>query len=121
MYFVKPSFNQMTLRLLCSYMFPFGNYREVCESFKRMKFIRRFPERFNGKYIGAAFMLTIYQFTSTIMIELSHMVLLCRQRNLVQIMVNYVAFAGVSQLDNLYVEATNKMQAAKVVLQASGS
>lgn len=36
-------------------------------------------------------------------------------------MVNYVAFAGVAQLDNLYVEATNKMRAAKVVLEATGA
>ena len=36
-------------------------------------------------------------------------------------MVNYVAFAGVAQLDKLYVEATNKMRAAKVVLAATGS
>ena len=36
-------------------------------------------------------------------------------------MVNYVAFAGVAQLDNLYVEATNKMRAAKVILEATGA
>lgn len=36
-------------------------------------------------------------------------------------MVNYVAFAGIAQLDNLYVEATNKMRAAKVILESTGS
>ena len=36
-------------------------------------------------------------------------------------MVNYVAFSGVAQLDNLYVEATTKMRAAKVVLECTGA
>ena len=35
-------------------------------------------------------------------------------------MMNYVAFTGVSKLDNLYVEATNKMQAVKVILNSKG-
>jgi len=102
-------------------MFHFGNYRDPSDSFKRLKFLRRFPERFDRQYITAAFLLTFYQFTASLMIELAHMVFLCRQRNLVQVMVNYVAFAGVAQLDNLYVEATSKMKAAKVVLESTGA
>ena len=35
-------------------------------------------------------------------------------------MMNYVAFTGVSKLDNLYVSATNKMQAVKVILNSKG-
>lgn len=121
LYFVKPTFNQMVLRLLCSYMFHFGNYRGASDSFKRLKFLRRFPDRFDKQYVAAAFLLTFYQFTASLTIELAHMVFLCRQKNLVQVMVNYVAFAGVAQLDNLYVEATSKMKAAKVVLESTGA
>jgi len=77
-------------------MFHFGNYREVSDSFKRLKFLRRFPDRFDPQYVAAAFLLTFYQFTASLTIELAHMVFLCRQRNLVQVMVNYVAFAGVA-------------------------
>ena len=36
-------------------------------------------------------------------------------------MMNYVAFTGVSKLDNLYTEATNKMKAVKVILEATGA
>jgi len=36
-------------------------------------------------------------------------------------MMNYVAFTGVSKLDNLYVEATNKMKAVKVILECTGA
>ena len=43
-----------------------------------------------------------------------------RQKDLIQVMMNYVAFTGVSKLDNLYVAATNKMQAVKVILNSKG-
>ena len=33
---------------------------------------------------------------------------------------NYVAFTGVSKLDNLYVQATNKMHAVRVILNSKG-
>ena len=35
-------------------------------------------------------------------------------------MMNYVAFTGVSKLDNLYVQATTKMTAVKVILESKG-
>jgi len=38
---------------------------------------------------------------------------------MIDLIMNYVAFAGISALDNLYVEATGKMKAAKVLLEAS--
>jgi len=34
---------------------------------------------------------------------------------------NYVAFTGVSKLDNLYTLATNKMQAVKIILESKGN
>lgn len=43
----RPTFNQMTLRLLCCYLFHLANYRDVSDAFKRLKYLRRFPERFN--------------------------------------------------------------------------
>ena len=36
-------------------------------------------------------------------------------------MMNYVAFTGLSKLDNLYVTATNRMQAVKVILHSKGN
>lgn len=43
-----------------------------------------------------------------------------RQKDLTQVMMNYVAFTGVSKLDNLYVTATNKMQAVQIILESKG-
>ena len=81
--FVKPTFNQMTLRLICCYLFHFGNYKDVADSFRRMKFLRRFPERFDNKYVMAAWLLCFYQFTTAITVEFVNIIYLTRQENLV--------------------------------------
>lgn len=48
-----------------------------------------------------------------------NIVFLTRQETLLDLIMNYVAFEGISQLDNLYVEATGKMKAAKILLDLS--
>lgn len=46
------------------------------------------------------------------MCEFVTLVFMCRQETLIDLIMNYVAFEGISSLDNLYVEATGKMRAA---------
>ncbi len=110
----------MVIRLLCCYLFHLSNYRDVTDSYKRLKFLRNFPEKFDPNYIGAAYTICLYQFTAAFLVESANLVFLTRQENLVELMMNYVAFSGVSKLDNLYVEATHKMKSAKVILEAKG-
>ena len=38
--FVKPEFTNMTLRILCCYLFHLSTYGDVSSSFKRLKFLR---------------------------------------------------------------------------------
>ena len=53
-------------------------------------------------------------------IEFANILFLTRQRTLVELMMSYVSFLGVSHLDELYVEATHKMKSAKLILEAHG-
>ena len=114
--FVEPSLTQMTLRLLCCYLFHLSNYKDVSDSFKRLKFLRYYPDKFEGAYLNPALVITMYQFTSSSTCELVNIIFLCRQATLIDLIMNYVAFGGISQLDNLYVEATGKMKAARILL-----
>ena len=79
LFFVQPTFSQMTMRLLCCYLFHLGNYKDVGESYKRLKFLRKFPERFNENYIMSALMVTFYQFTASLFVEFANIVFLTRQ------------------------------------------
>lgn len=65
-------------------------------------------------------MLTFYQYSASLSIEFVNVIFMTRQKNLIQILMNFVAFSGVSRLDNLYVEATNKLKAVKLLLKAKG-
>ena len=38
--YVKPDFSNMTLRILCCYLFHLSTYGDVSSSFKRLKFLR---------------------------------------------------------------------------------
>jgi len=82
--------------------------------------LRKFPERFNENLIIPAFVVVFYHFTASVSIEIANILFLTRHRTLVELMMSYVTFLGVSHLDELYVEATHKMKSAKQILEARG-
>lgn len=43
---VKPTVQNMSLRLLCAYLFHLGNTGDVSSSFKRLKYLRKYPGDF---------------------------------------------------------------------------
>jgi len=58
--FIEPTIPGMTLRLLCCYLFHLENYKDVASSFKRLKYLRYHPEKFDGELLNAAFVITVY-------------------------------------------------------------
>ena len=52
----------------------------------------------------------MYQFTSCFLCECVNLVFLTRQGSLIDLIMNYVAFEGISALDNLYVESIRNME-----------
>ena len=67
--------------------------------------------------MNPALVVTMYQFIAASSCEMVNIIFLCRQGTLIDIIMNYVAFSGISELDNLYVEATGKMKAARILLE----
>jgi len=57
----------MIIRLLCCYLFHLSNYRDVGDAYKRLKFLRNFPEKFDPRYIEAAYMVCYYQMGAAVM------------------------------------------------------
>jgi len=79
----QPTAQQMTLRLICCYLFHLVNYRDASDAFKRLKFLRNYPEKFNEQFIVAAFLVTFFHLTSAIMIEFVNIIFMTRQKNLI--------------------------------------
>lgn len=58
MEYAKPEIDSIALRLLCCYLFHIGNYSDVADSFRRLKFLRMNPDKFDVKYLWPAFIVT---------------------------------------------------------------
>ena len=76
--FERPSIAQMTLRLLCCYLFHLGNYKDVTDSYRRLKYLRYNPSHFASELLNPAFVVTIYQFVAAFTCELVNIIYLCR-------------------------------------------
>lgn len=112
--YVKPTPLNMSLRLLCAYLFHLGNYGDVSSSFKRLKHLRKYPGDF-GDLLVPAFIITFYQFSASFCCEVMNLICLVRQDTLVDIIMNYVAFAGISEIDNLYYISEQNIKIKKVL------
>ena len=118
--FAEPTVQQMALRLLTCYLFHLGNYKDMGQSFKRLKYLVHFPCKFDKDHLLAAYLVTVYQFTAALLSETVNLIFMCKQDTLTDIVMNYVAFAGISELDNLYVRATDKMKCTKELIDSKG-
>ena len=81
----KPTVQNMSLRLLCSYLFHLGNYGDVQSSFKKLKYLVHHPEKFINKKLEKpvsnlvpAFFITVFQFSTGFCCEVMSMVCLTR-------------------------------------------
>lgn len=105
----------MALRILCCYLFHLSNYSDVSDSYRRLKFLVNNPDKFEQRHYLPAFLITQYQFSASILVELINLLFLTRQATLIDLIMNYVAFEGVSQIDNLYTASVRNLKAAELI------
>lgn len=103
--YIKPNIENMTLRLLACYLFHLQNYSDVADAFRRLKFLKNNGDRFIERYIFSAFLCTQFQFWAAFLAELANLVFMCRQKALTDIIMNYLAFAGIAEIDNIFARA----------------
>ena len=106
----------MMIRIVCCFLFHISSFQDVASSFRRLKFLAHNPHRFQSNYLLPAFLVTIFQFTSVFSLELMNICFLTRNENLIDIIMNYVTFLGISEFDNLYTNSIRNMK-AKVLLE----
>ena len=105
----------MALRLLCCFLFHLSNYTDVSDSYRRLKFLVNNPDKFDQKHYLPAFLITQYQFSAGILVETINLIFLTRQATLIDLIMNYVAFEGVSLIDNLYTESVRNLKVAELI------
>mmetsp|Transcript_10285 Transcript_10285/g.15674 ORF Transcript_10285/g.15674 Transcript_10285/m.15674 type:complete len:171 (-) Transcript_10285:132-644(-) len=108
--YVEPNVTNLSLRLLCCYLFHLSSYGDVVDSYQRLKYLRNNHTKFESRFIVPAFLVILYQLTTGVLCETVNILFLTRQETLVDIIMNYVAFEGVIMMDNLYTETLRNMK-----------
>jgi len=56
----KPTWSSMSVRLLVCYLFHLCNFKDLGDSAARLKYLRKFPKRFDRTLLGSAWTVTFY-------------------------------------------------------------
>jgi len=100
----KPTLTVMILRLLCSYLFHIGNHEDIGQAYRRLKFLCNNPDKFYRKQLLTAFIMTQYQFIAAMGSEVANILFMTRQDTILDHIMNYVAFEGISKIDNVFAD-----------------
>jgi hypothetical protein len=96
-------------------LFHLSNYGDVADAFRRLKFLKENPDKFAPENLLPAFLITQFQFWACFSVEAVNILFLTRQTTLIDLMMNYVAFEGISAMDNLYCETIRNMKVTEAI------
>ena len=89
------------------------NYNEVMEAYRKFKYLRYNMHSFNNfESVVAAYLISNFQLFTGILAEVASFIYLTRQEHLIDIIINFVAFAGITNFGNLYTMANPKIKEA---------
>jgi hypothetical protein len=111
----------MIMRILACYLFHMSGYNDVYTAYMRLKYLRFNADKFVHKNLFAAFMICQFQFWSSIAAEYANILFMCRQKSLVDIIINYAVFIGISEMDNLYCMALRYFSVRDSLLEMGDS
>jgi len=90
------------MRLLAAYLFHIETLNDATSSYRKIKFLTRYPERFHEKLRLPVLILCLQQFIVNLLCECMNLIILCMLPNFNELIMNYVAFAGLLKIDNIY-------------------
>lgn len=90
------------MQLLSAYLFHIQTLGGAKNSYARILFIVRYPERFNKSLRSPAFFLCMQQFFVNMLCEIMNLATLAQQPSFQELIMNYVAFAGILEIDNVF-------------------
>ena len=95
--------------LLTAYLFHIEALADVKDSYAKIQFLRRYPERFEEKLRFPAFFLCAQQFFVAVFCETLNITFLCAQTTYLDLIMNYVALAGVLQIDDVFMATQERI------------
>jgi len=104
----------LMMKLLTAYLFHLGAMGDCRSGYVKIQFLRRYPERFQQQLRNSALITSLEQVFITILCETMNLLFLCRLPSFVDLVLNYVAFAGILEIDNAFM-STQERQYPEVV------
>jgi hypothetical protein len=95
--------------LLTAYLFHIEALADVKDSYAKIQFLRRYPERFKEKLRFPAFFLCAQQIFIAVFCETLNITFLCAQTTYLDLIMNYVALAGVLQIDDAFMATQERI------------
>ena len=92
----------LMMKLLTAYLFHLGAIGDARAGYVKIQFLRRYPERFQQQLRTSALITSLEQVFITILCETMNLIFLCAQPSFVDLVLNYVAFAGILEIDNQF-------------------
>jgi len=105
----KPSLDALFLRLFTAYLFHMMNYVDIDAAYRRLKFLRFNADKFDDTTLWCAFMTTQYQFIIGVICEGAAYFYICKQSTLINIIMNYLSFKGITILDDMFATSQRKL------------
>ena len=96
------------MQLLAAYLFHIQTLADAKNSYARILFLIRYPERFNKSLRSPALFLCAQQFSVNILCEIMNLATLAQQPSFQELIMNYVAFAGILDIDNIFMSTQLK-------------
>lgn len=103
-----PTPTYFMMRLVTSYLFHIFALEDARAAYQNMKFLLRYPDRFERKLRFSVFCICCEQFTITLAVEFFNLIFLCKQSSYEDLIMNYVAFVGILAMDNDFMNIQSK-------------
>ena len=88
------------MQMLTAYLFHASALNDVKGGYVKLKYLYRNIAKFEDCSIFSAFIVCLQQFSIAIVCEVMNLIFLCKQTTFVDLVLNYVAFAGILMIDD---------------------
>ena len=83
------------------YLYHLSVKDDLAQAFRRLKFLAQNPQKFTKNQLFTAFMVTQFQILGAILNESVTILFMTRQSDLIDLVMNFVAFEAIINVDNL--------------------
>lgn len=95
----------LMMQMLTAYLFHATALNDTKSSYLKLKYLYRNINKFDDSSVLSAYLVCVQQGGISILCETMNLIFLCKQTTFVDLVLNYVAFAGILAIDDEILES----------------